>query len=261
MTFQVSELITAEIRQHALDDYPNEACGFVTASGYVRVENIHEDPQNHFRLSPAAFIEYQDALAFVHSHPVQDAFIANRYNPGFFPFCPSDDDMISQIATGMVYGIVVTDGIDCYDPFYWGDFILDYPLYGRNFRHGVEDGYAIIRKWYWQNRSIKLPDFPRSPDWQLRSENLYLNNLPAAGFQRIGTEAMMEGDIGMVQLGSNQANTVNHPFIYLGDGTICHHLPGRLSSRDAVGGRRKEQRMWFRYTGLNRPVQAQPMVI
>lgn len=261
MPLPISPEITAAIKAHAIEVYPNESCGFITAEGYVPVENIAEDPQNHFKLAPTAFLTYQNAIAFVHSHPVADCFLAGRYQPGFYPFCPSADDMRSQIATGMNFGIVVTDGNDCHEPFYWGDFILDDPLYGQNFRHGVDDCYSIIRKWYWQERNIKLADIPRSDGWWLRDDDLYMRSFPSVGFVQIGTlDEPQIGDLGLVQLGNSSVKSINHGFLYLGDGTICHHLPGRLSSRDAVGGRRKEQKLWIRYVGRDHPVQPSPMV-
>lgn len=259
MTFIVSDEITAAIKAHALAVYPNESCGFVTAEGYVPVENLSEDPENHFRLAPTAFLDHSGAIAFVHSHPVADCFQAGRYKPGFYPFCPSGADMRSQIATGMTFGIVVTDGNECHEPFYWGDFILDEPIYDVQFRHGVNDCYSIIRKWYWQEKGVKLPDFARDHDWWTRDDDLYLRNFPAAGFTQLGSDELLPGDVGLVQLGNASVKSINHAFIFLGDGTTCHHLPGRLSSRDAVGGRRKEQRLWIRYTGQDRPVLGTPM--
>jgi hypothetical protein len=259
MPFEVSPEITEAIKQHALDAFPHESCGFITADGYIRVENISDDPANSFRLEPAAFLIHKDALAFVHSHPVEDAFDAVRYKPGFYPFCPSGADMRSQIATGMTFGIVVTDGKDCFDPFYWGDFILDEPIYDRPFRHGVEDCYSICRKWFWQEMGVKLPDFARDPDWWNGDEDLYLANFPAAGFEKLGSsEELKVGDVGLVQLGASSVKTINHAFINLGDGTICHHLPHRLSSREAAGGRRREQKLWVRYVGKEEPVQGSP---
>ena len=261
MAFDVSTEITQAIREHAMEAFPNESCGFIMEEGYVRVENISEDPQNRFAISPADFIRYRGARAFVHSHPVADAF-SGRYKMGFYPFCPSGDDMTAQISTNMVFGIVVTDGTDCYDPFYWGDFILDEPIYDRPFRHGIEDCYSIIRKWFWQNRGVKLPDFARDPDWWNTDEDLYLKNFPGVGFQRMsGTETLQEGDCGFIQLGSSAVKSINHAFIYLGDGTVCQHLPGRLSSRDAMGGLLKDQKFWVRYSPAPRQELGIPMVI
>lgn len=248
MPFDVSEEITAAIQQHALESYPNESCGFITEDGYVPVDNISTDPTNRFQVAAADFLTYKNARAFVHSHPVADAFDVNRYRSGFYPFCPSGDDMKAQIAAGMVFGIVVTDGQMTNAPFYWGDFILDEPIYDRPFRHGVDDCYSIIRKWFWQNRGIKLPDFARDPDWWNRDDDLYLKNFPGVGFHRMGAlEQPQEGDCGLIQIGTRSVQSINHAFVYLGDGTICHHLPGRLSCCEAMGGRIKEQKFWVRY--------------
>lgn len=260
MAFEVPAAITEMIKQHALEAYPKEACGFITDESYAPVENIASDPENHFEVASADFLRFENALAFVHSHPVADAFAAGRYKPGFYPFCPSGDDMRAQISANMIFGITVTDGNTCNDPFYWGDFLLDEPIYDRPFRHGVEDCYAIIRKWYWQEKNVKLPDFARDPDWWTTDQDLYLNNFPSVGFQRLGAiEALQRGDIGLIQLGDNSVKTINHAFIYLGDGTICHHLPNRLSSCDAMGGRLREQKFWVRYLPSDAPVAGTPM--
>lgn len=254
MPLHVPPAVTEALKQHALDAFPHESCGFITTAGYVRVDNVSSDPENHFEVSPADFLAHKDAVAFVHSHPVADAFEAARHRPGFYPFCPSGNDMRSQIDTNMVFGIVVTNGLETAEPFYWGDFILDEPIYGRHFRHGVEDCYTICRKWFWQERGIKLPDFARNPNWWNSGEELFLMNFPGAGFERLGNlEELLPGDIGLVQLGTTA--TVNHAFVNLGDGTICHHLPGRLSSRDAVGGRQREQKLWLRYIGPQTPAE------
>ncbi len=247
MPFTISAEINEAIRQHALEAFPEESCGFITAEGYVRVENISPTPTENFELSPESFITHENALAFVHSHPERTAFESGR-RLGFYPFCPSGADMQSQIITGMVFGIVVTDGVSCHEPFFWGDFLLDDPIYDRPFRHGVEDCYTILRKWYWQERGVKLPDFARDPEWWNSDANLYLNNFPGAGFRRMGSdEPIQAGDVGLIQIGNRAVRGINHAFIYLGDGTVCQHLPNRLSSREAMGGRLREHRLWVRH--------------
>ena len=39
------------IRQQAAEAYPLEAVWLVTGSGIRQVENIHDEPESHFRLS------------------------------------------------------------------------------------------------------------------------------------------------------------------------------------------------------------------
>lgn len=255
--FEISEALREAVKQHAIEAFPAEACGFIMEEDYVRVENASADPENHFRVVASDFITYKDARAFVHSHPEAGAFALRNRRPGFYPFCPSGADMQSQMATSMTFGIVVTDGEYAADPFFWGDFLLDEPIYGRPFRHGVEDCYTIIRKWFWQEKGVKLPDFARDPDWWNTDQNLYLNNFPGVGFRRLGNdEPLQAGDCGLIQLGTAAVKAINHAFIYLGDGTICHHVPNRLSSREAMGGRLREQKLWLRYTGLSAPVSS-----
>ena len=243
------EIIEA-IKLHANEAFPNESCGFITEAGYVRVTNISSDPENTFRISAEDTVTYANAIAMVHSHPDKSAYDYRVNKRGFYPFCPSKDDLDSQISSGMTWGIVVTDGQNAMEPFFFGEFVLDLPIYGREFRHGVEDCYTIIRKWFWQNRQVKLADFSRWDGWWDTNANLYVNNLAAAGFKRLSsTDRLQEGDCGLMMIGGRNIQCLNHAFIYLGDGTMCHHLPNRISSRDAIGGRMNEINFWARYAG------------
>lgn len=82
MRLVLSQPHVQEILQHALADAPREACGIVAGRG-ARVErvialpNIASNPQTHYRLDDAAFVEAlntidragQSLLGFYHSHP------------------------------------------------------------------------------------------------------------------------------------------------------------------------------------------------
>ena len=239
----------AAMRRHALAAFPEESCGFVLADGRYRpVANVHATPEQAFRVADRDYLEAAGARAFVHSHAVAGAFDGRHYMAGMYPHCPSLADMRGQAAADLPWGIVVADGQTAAEPFFWGAFVLDRPLLERPFRHGVEDCYAAIRKWYWQECQVWLPDYPRSPEWWHEGGDLYLELYPATGFRRLGAdEPPGPGDIGLTRVGDRRVRTVNHGFVYLGDGTIYHHLPGRLSRREAVGGRLREVAHWLRH--------------
>lgn len=241
----------AAMKQHALDAFPKECCGFLMPDGYRPVENVHPDAEQAFRISDDDYLAAAGALAVVHSHAVKEAFDHRVHRPGLYPSCPSLHDMEGQLATALPWGIVVTDGETAANPFFWGDFVIDRPLLHRPFRHGVEDCYGAIRKWYWQVRQIKLPEFPRDPDWWTGDRDMYLEGFPKAGFRRLGEdEERQEGDVGLYRVGDRRVRCLNHGFVYLGDGTIYHHLPGRLSLREAAGGRLRQVTHWLRFEGL-----------
>ncbi|WP_205049242.1 C40 family peptidase, partial [Photobacterium sanguinicancri] len=68
--------IISQIREHAADDYPNEACGLIVAvrksQRYIRCRNVHPEPAEHFQIDPSDYADAEDigrVLAVVHSHP------------------------------------------------------------------------------------------------------------------------------------------------------------------------------------------------
>ena len=72
------------MNNHALRDYPREACGVILKDFiYKPCNNISSEPLNSFILDPAAFIKYDNIWGIFHSHPGSDKPI------------PSQDDKIS----------------------------------------------------------------------------------------------------------------------------------------------------------------------
>jgi proteasome lid subunit RPN8/RPN11 len=248
---QLGADIVRAIRQHAVAAYPLEACGFVFADRYQPVTNRHPSPTEHFEVRAAEWLLAINgqALALVHSHPVEGAF--GRKEPGAttrWPFAPTRADMAGQIDTDLPWGIVVTDGEQASEPFWWGDFILDTPLAGQPFRHGVMDCYTAIRKWYWQERAVCLPEFPRDSSWWENGEDLYRAGFAKAGFRRLSDgEVPQRGDVGLTMVATRRA--LNHGFVYLGQGQVYHHLPGRLSRAEPGGRRLHEVAIWLRHEG------------
>ena len=246
-----------QFHAHVLQAAPAEACGFLalTADGgtaYQPVENIHPRPTEAFRVAAAEYLAMAPvAVALLHSHVDPAAFDTREHPAGMAPDCPSALDMSSQLAMALPWGISVTDGQIVVPPFFWGSFVLDQPLLGRSFRHGIDDCYSAIRKWYWQERTVLLPDFPRAYDWWYGDRELYLEGYAKAGFRPLDDGEPKElGDVGMVRVGDRRVKTVNHGFVYLGDGTVFHHLPGRLSRREAAGGSLRQVSQWVRFAGL-----------
>lgn len=220
-------------QEHAIAAYPQESCGVVLPHRYLPMPNLHETPNTHFRLDEAALIGL-DVLAVLHSHPGGPAH-------------PSRADMEQQAAMDIPWGIIATDGVGTLPPVLWGDFTLGTPLLGRDFVHGVYDCYSLIRGYYWQERKIKLPDFPRDDEWWAElGEDLYVENFARAGFRRIAQEDVLTGD---VWLGPVASRVVNHGGVLLEGGLGLHHLHRRLSSREPVLRWRRHITHWLRYVG------------
>lgn len=247
----ISHALADSIKQHAVSEFPKESCGFVTTHGYVPVKNSANDPVNDFVISGEDYIRVPNKLMVVHSHPVQDAFDHLKYKPGFWPYCPTAKDMESQIVGGLPWAITITDGKKASEPFHWGDHLLDLPLIGREFRHGVTDCYSAVRAWFKQEVGVILEDIARDDNWWETDADLYHKKGPEVGFRKLRDgEKPKRGDLGLMKIGGMSVRTVNHGLVYLGDGTVYHHLPGRLSRREAFGGRLTTVAEWMRHRSM-----------
>lgn len=234
----ITEKVIADIKKHAADAYPNEACGIInTKSRYLRMENTAADPKNDFRIDPKELLKHNIG-AIVHSHPDGPKF-------------PSENDMACQISTAVPWGICVSsaDGVVS-APYFWGSKEFIPPLLGRKFRHGPSgsdgcgDCYALIRDWYLLERGIALNEYPRADGWWEKGQDLYVDFFQDAGFYEIPASEAREGDVFMGRVLSSK---VNHAGVLLEGGIILHHLAGRESRREPVGRWMKLIDKWVRY--------------
>lgn len=241
--------LISQIKDHVKSEYPKEACGIIVqkdgAACFIPCENKYEDPEIGFQIDPKitnTFIVNKTLVAVVHSHCVANTSESSA---------PSKMDMEGQILTGVIWGIFDTDGNNIKDPYWWGDFILDEPLIGADFKSGINDCYSLIRKWYWQKKGLKLLDFARDMDWWLNGENMYEDNFERAGFFQISKKELENGDL---VLGKVKSDRINHAGIYLnnsedGNGLILHHLSNRLSRRETANNWVDKAELFLRYQG------------
>ncbi|MDR3446013.1 C40 family peptidase [Dyella sp.] len=240
----------ADAQRHALAEYPRESCGLVIiANGrerYVPCRNVAATPSDHFILSPQDYAVAEDLgepVAIVHSHPD-------------VPARPSEADMVACEASGLRWVIVSVmpgeSGPTLADVCEFEPSGYEAPLVGRTFHHGVLDCWALCRDWYARERGIELPNPSRADDWwNDGASNLYSDAaLVAAGFvQLTGAGDLEEGDLILMQVRS-QNLVPNHAGVYVGDSLMLHHMPGRLSSRDVLGGYWREcARSYWRLAG------------
>lgn len=235
-------LLHEEVRQHAFAIYPDECCGILTERGYKRLTNVAEDARHTFDCSAelAPYLINGEVLAFIHSHP--DG-----------PHAPSAFDMKQQAAMNVPWGLISTT-VDGYVPlFFWGDMLDPPPLEGRPFRYGPSgtdgrgDCAALVRDWFWTQRQIRLPEFPREFRWWRKPNVSYHANLLSAGFKDINGEELREGDVFLARVGEHQQN---HAGIYLGNGLILHHLENRLSREEPSVIYKAFIQGWYRHAGL-----------
>lgn len=208
-------LLAAQV--HASDAYPAESCGVVigTPQGpfYRECRNLSplEDECIWHPRDLATAEDDGEILGYVHSHP--DA-----------PARPSIADRRGCEASGRPWWIVSQPGGA------WRRIDPVRPLEGRPFVFGVDDCYSLVRDWYREALGLVLPDFVRRPHFWESGETPHLDHLKRAGFE-VSHGDLQIGDVVLLRV---KARTPNHCGVYLGRGDILHHLPGRLSRREAL---------------------------
>ena len=206
--------LLSAIRAHAALDYPREACGLLvlhagTEAEYVPCRNTGDLDQ--FILHPEDWAACEDSgtiIGVVHSHP--DGTTQ-----------PSEADRLGCAASGLPWWIVAGED--------WARMPTALPLEGRAFAWGIQDCFTLIGDW-WAAQGIALPEFVRAPKfWE--TSDLYLDNLALAGFEI--TDQVEYGDGVLFSIRGH--GVTNHAGIYLGEGRMLHHLPGRLSIAESIG--------------------------
>jgi cell wall-associated NlpC family hydrolase len=232
----VAPEIEAAARAHAVKEWPNESCGIVTGGAYVPLLNEAPDPRETFRLPVRTFADYP-VEAVVHSH------CSNRHLPW-----PTAADMASQIETGVPWGIVWAGGDGAVGPLWWGDFVLNEDLIGREFQPGIRDCYSCIRAHRWQAFGIKLPEFPRDADWWNAGGDLLRKGFEPAGFHEV-KDKPAPGDVLLMKI---RAPVPNHCAVVLENGLVLHHLGNRVSRREPLGPWLRYVTHTLRYAGQER---------
>jgi proteasome lid subunit RPN8/RPN11 len=230
LTAEVLAGFQEAIATHAAAEFPKECCAVIlwwpAGKGffeYRRCGNLAEAGQDSFVLDPADWAQAEDAgaevVAIVHSHPNASAH-------------PSMADRVMCERSGLPWIIMgwPSEVVTRTDPQGWRP-----PLIGREFHHGVLDCYTLVRDYYLQELGIELPDFERKDGWWETpgqpGSNLYRDNFAAAGFELVNGPPAAH-DVLLMRVA---ARVDNHAAVYIGDGTILHHLYGRLSCRDVWG--------------------------
>lgn len=216
----MDKLIEA-IRAHAKEAYPRESCGVVHiidgVEQYYRCRNIAED-DDHFCIDPVDYAAAEDLgqiTRIVHSHPAT-------------PPLPSDADKVGCEASGLPWLIVNWPTGNWYQ---FSPEGFQAPLAGREFCYGALDCYTLIQDYYARACGITLPSFEHQEHFWDKGISLYDDNFAKAGFYVVDTP--QQHDVLLMMVG---ANVANHGAIFVGDGTILHHVMHRLSGRDVYGG-------------------------
>lgn len=240
-------------KAHAAAEWPREACGLIGVDGaYHPCANIAEDPVRTFEIANAdlAAVDAGRPAALLHSHTA----IPQEGGPALPPLdAPSAADMRAQSDMAIPWGITLCLEGGATDPFWFGDQVERPPLYGRSYRHGVDDCYAFIRDWHATVAGLTIPDFPRDLDWwepepDLPQQDLYREGFATAGFARVERpDGPRPGDVFLCAV---RAPVMNHGGVYLGDGLIGHHLMHQLSLHQPASVWRSKLRFFVRHRDL-----------
>lgn len=212
------------ILAHAKSQYPQEACGLIITlrgrSRYRPCKNIAQNPFTDFAICPEDYAAAEDEgeiAAIVHSHP--------NALPNASP-----QDLVGCEASGLPW-VIVGWPLATFHEIRPSGYRA--PLIGRKYSHGIFDCFSLVRDYYKEVCGIEYADYPREDEWWLRGQNLYMENIGAAGFDIVKDGTVQPHDTFLMQLDSP---VVNHAAVYIGDDMIMHHCTGRLSSRDPYGG-------------------------
>ncbi len=221
----------AAAKAHFSSVYPEEGCGLIVNGEFVACENTAIDKLKNFSIAPEIVASYPSIDAVVHSHPNGLAV-------------PSESDMKSQMEMNCIYGVAPAFEQGCGDFEWWGDFVLELPLVGRRFVHGITDCYSLARSYLYQVKGVKLPDMPRDDEWWHKDKNLYVDNYRANGFRVIQRNEVAYGDF---FIGQVRSKVPNHGGVILDKGLGLHHLAGALSRREPILRWEKFITHFFRY--------------
>ena len=232
----ISRTAECEAIKHALKEYPKESVGVVLYGKYQALKNHSEKPNEEFTV-PVGERYPQGVDALLHSHP--------KGNPE-----PTALDMRTQESMDVPWGIIpiFQDGATA-GPITWlNDTLCDEPpLLGRDFMHGISDCYALVRDYYWQEKEMTLPVYPRSIGWQDRGEDLLsINEFMRFGFERVLHNDIEPGDIILFKI---RSKLNNHCGVYVGNDLLLHHLHNRLSRREPINPWLKMADSCWRPTG------------
>ena len=143
--------LTKAIQVHAEQCFPLECCGVIVNDTYIACRNIAENDQqfeiHHKDLAKAE--DLGEIQAYVHSHPNASAQASEL-----------DLHQIELHEKPWVICALPDIEFQIHQPFGYKA-----PLVGRDFYHGWQDCYALIRDFYSRELGIHLMNFERGDRW------------------------------------------------------------------------------------------------
>lgn len=215
------------MKEYMLQQYPNEACGFIVNGKFVPCVNQAKEPELDFVIDSEDYLKY-DVQAVVHSHTPRTK------HPRYDIRTPSMADMQSQKAMGVPWAICGVDGENVTDPIWFG---LDTPpdLMDRPYIPSVYDCLTLACDYYKLHFGIQLPTFPRPAEWDNYKKTMITDGISVSGFRKMSRNMplnkLQHGDFVLMSV---RRNYVNHVGVITEDFKLLHQIENRYPTIDNV---------------------------
>lgn len=213
-----------EFKQHVIECYPQEACGYLVDDTFIPIQNVSNDPADSFEMSVEDSKMFADQdYAVIHSHTMKQHDFDFR--------TPSHADMIAQRNCEMPFGIVHCDGENVSDILWFGGDTPIPDLINRQYIPNVQDCFTLARDYYRLNYNIDFGTHPRPANWYEWNPHYIEHHFKDLGLIQIRPENLKVGDILLFNIASNYAS---HIGIVTGEDKFIHHLLNRTSAEDKI---------------------------
>ncbi len=223
--------IKAKVKEHALKDAPNEACGFVCVNflGEVTVlpcENMARNKVGRFVIDPKKNLEAEKTghiAAFYHSHAGE--FLDERSNK-----LSIEDLDISYEA-----GIPALLYVHPHDQFHFSvpSTYVPAPLLGRPFVWGVWDCYTLVRD-HFKLKGIQMGSYMPPENATTHSDFGYEQKILNENFREVPLEEIRPDDVILLKI---KSDFINHCLVYLGGNDFVHQSLNKISSKGFLDDR------------------------
>ena len=208
---------------HAKAEYPKESVGCIVGANYIKLENIHKQPETDFLVSDFELLKIgiDNIQAVLHSHPVKENEEPN--------LSPSIEDMRTQANFAIPFGIICCDNERHYPIVWFGGECDIAPLEGRKYHWAVHDCYTLCRDYYMVEYGIKIPAHISKWGWwnEDNVNDFYVEMFQCHPeiFREIPFSEAKKGDAFLVCRGrkSMRERKPSHAMIYIGNELVLHH--------------------------------------
>jgi proteasome lid subunit RPN8/RPN11 len=212
----------ATMKIHAMQCFPEEACGLIVNNEYLPCNNVHSLPLNYFAIDAKDYAKASakgDIQAIFHSHPN----LLNSFSSHDIAACKQSELPWVLYCTGANQWVEIDPSGKA-------------PYLGRPWQYGIYDCYALMKDFYGREFNIILDDFDRGEEgeWENPEWQMFEKNVEQQGF--IDCDGpIRKGDMLLMQM---QASFPNHAgFIVSPASNIFYqHLMGRISEQNVYGG-------------------------